>query len=71
MAPLVSIDQIPHAIQASPTVSHVSQPGVVSVMPSLFVKSGARKRRAMIVATTVILLLVAGLVGVMVFSRLR
>jgi hypothetical protein len=72
MAPLVSIDQIPHAIQASPTVNRPSKaPGAVSMIPSLFVKSGARKRRAMIVATTVILLLVAGLVGVMIFSRMR
>ena len=71
MAPLVSIDQIQHAPQASPTVSHVSQPGVVSVMPSLFVKSGARRRRGMIVMTSVILLFVFGIVGVMIFSRLH
>lgn len=46
-------------------------PGAVSMIPSLFVKGGARKRRAMIVATVVILVFIAGLVGVMIFSRMR
>ena len=72
IAPLVSIDQIQHAPQTAPTVNRPSKaPGAVSMIPSLFVKSGARKKRAMIFATVTILLLVAGLVGVMVFSRMR
>jgi len=72
VAPLVSIDQIPHAIQASPTVARPSKaPGAESIMPSLFVKSGARRRRGLIVMTSVILLFVVGIVAVMIFSRMH
>jgi len=40
-------------------------------MPSLFVKSGARRRRGLIVMTSVILLFVVGIVAVMIFSRMH
>jgi hypothetical protein len=70
--PLVSIDQITPAIQASPTVTRPSKaPGAVSLMPSLFVKSAARRRRGIIVVTSVVLLFVVGIVAVMVFSRMH
>ena len=72
VAPLVSIDQIPHAIQTAPTVNRPSKaPGAVSVMPSLFVKSASRRRRGMIVLVSTILLFIVGMVGVMVFSRMH
>jgi len=38
-------------------------------MPSLFVKSGQRRKRGIIVVTAVLLTFVAGLVGIMVFSQ--
>ena len=70
--PLMSIDQITPAIQASPTVVRPSKaPGAVSIIPSLFVKSGAKRRRGMIVVTSVIVLLVVAVVAVMVLSRLH
>ena len=68
--PLMSIAQITPAIQSSPTVTRPSKaPGIASVMPSLFVKSGQRRRRGIIAVTAVLLVVVAGIVGVMIFSR--
>lgn len=72
VAPLVSIGQITPAIQSSPTVVRPSKaPGAVSVMPSLFVKSGARRRRAIVVVTAIVLCFVVGIVAVMVLSRMH
>jgi hypothetical protein len=71
VAPLVSIGQITPVMQSSPTVDRAPQPGVVSVMPSLFVKSGARRKRGLVVMTSVILLFVVGIVAVMAFSRMH
>lgn len=71
VAPLTSIAQIDPVIQSSPTVNREPATGVASIMPSLFVKSGQKKRRAMIFVTSTILALVALLAAVMIFSRVR
>ena len=66
----MSIAEITPAIQSSPTVTRPSgAPRAPSVMPSLFVKSGQRRKRGIIVVTAVVLTFVAGLVGIMVFSQ--
>lgn len=72
VAPLMSIAQITPAIQSSPTVTRPDAPGATpSLIPSLFVKSGQRRRRAIIVVSSVIAVFVAAFVGVMIFSQVR
>jgi hypothetical protein len=71
LPPLMSISQVEPVIQSAPTVTRPSKaPGVMaSIMPSLFVKSASKRRRAIIVVTGLILTFVVGIVAVMIFSR--